>query len=243
MKLNPNKTEIIIFTPDSSSKLIGLVHPSIGHITFKNSVKLLGVNLDDILSLESHVNSLTSSCYYHLRNIGQLKHKLSREDLKILTHSVISSKLDYCNVILFGINEGLIQKLQKVQNAAARLICKLPKHSSVTDAIKELHWLHVQERCVYKILLIVYKRFSCTSPSFLNSLLEISNLDTRKLKHTYYNTKHGRRAFRYTAPRLWNTLPLHLRTEESIATFKKKLKTYLFTDAGEIVKAIHPYME
>ena len=145
---------IIIFTPYSSRKHIGLVHPSIGHITFKNSVKLLGVNLDDILSLESHVNSLTSSCYYHLRNIGQLKHKLSREDLKILTHSVISSKLDYCNVILFGINEGLIQKLQKVQNAAARLICKLPKHSPVTEAIKDLHRLHVKEDVCIKYSLL-----------------------------------------------------------------------------------------
>ena len=245
LKLNPNKTEIIIFTPDSSSKLIGLVHPSIGHITFKNSVKLLGVNLDDILSFESHVNSLTSSCYYHLRYIGQLKHKLSREDLKILTQSVISSKLDYCNVILFGINDGLIKQLQKVQNAAARLINKLPKHSSVTKAIEDLHWLRVKERCVYKILLIVYKHFSCTSPNFLDSFLETSNLETRKLKLTYYNTKHGRRAFSYTAPRMWNKLPEQMRTEESIVTFKKNLKTHLFTTrtAREIINAICPYTE
>merc|ERR1712055_500791 len=245
LKLNPNKTEIIIFTPDSSSKLIGLVHPSIGHITFKNSVKLLGVNLDDILSIESHVNSLTSSCYYHLRNIGQLKHKLSREDLKILTHSVISSKLDYCNVILFGINDELIKQLQKVQNAAARLINKLPKHSSVTKAIEDLHWLRVKERCVYKILLIAHKHFSCTSPNFLNNLLETSNSETKKLKLTYYNTKHGRRAFSYTAPRMWNKLPEHMRTEESIVTFKKNLKTYLFTPhiAREIINAICPYTE
>ena len=243
LKLNPNKTEIIIFTPDTSSKLIGLAHPNIGHITFKNSVKLLGVNLDDILSFESHVNSLTSSCYYHLRYIGQLKHKLSREDLKILTQSVISSKLDYCNVILFGINDGLIKQLQKVQNAAARLINKLPKHSSVTKAIEDLHWLRVKERCVYKILLIVYKHFSCTSPSFLSNFLETSNSETRKLKLTYYNTNHGRRAFSYTAPRMWNKLPEHMRTEESIVTFKKNLKTYLFTPhtAREIINAICPY--
>ena len=132
-----------------------------------------------------------------------------------------------------------------MQNAAAKLICKLPKHSSVTKAIEDLYWFCVKERCVYKILLIVYKRFSYTSPSFLNSLLEISNLDTRKLKHTYYNTKHGRRAFSYTAPRLWNKLPLHMRTEESIVTFKKNLKTYLFTTANarEIIKAIQPYTE
>ena len=101
LKLNPDKTEIILFTPDSSRKFIGLVHPATGHISLKNCVKLLGVNLDETLSLESHVNSLVSSCYYHLRNIGKLKHRLSSDDLQTLKHSVISSKLDYCNVILF----------------------------------------------------------------------------------------------------------------------------------------------
>ena len=243
LKLNPDKTEIILFTPDSSGKFIGLVHPDTGHIRFKNCVKLLGVNLDETLSLESHVNSLTSSCYYHLRNIGKLKHRLSSDDLQTLTHSVISSKLDYCNVILFGLNLNLIQKLQKVQNAAARLIYKLPKHSSVSDVIEELHWLRVEQRCIYKILLIVYKHFSSTSPSFLSSLLEISNLETKMLKCTYYNTKYGRRAFRYTAPRLWNKLPQDLRTEESINTFKKKLKTFLFQHTGDIIKGINMYKE
>ena len=139
LKLNPSKTEIILFTPDSSRKLIGLVHPNTGHIGFKNTVKLLGVSLDDTLTLESHVNSVTSSCYYHLRNIGKLKHRLSPDDLLTLTHSVISSKLDYCNVILFGLNSSLIQKLQKVQNGTTRLIYKLPKNTSVTNAIRKLH--------------------------------------------------------------------------------------------------------
>ena len=143
LKLNPDKTEIILFTPDSSRKFIGLVHPATGHISLKNCVKLLGVNLDETLSLESHVNSLVSSCYYHLRNIGKLKHRLSSDDLQTLTQSVIS-KLDYCNVILFGLNLSLMQKLQKVQNAAARLVYKLPKHSSVSGVIEELHWLRVE---------------------------------------------------------------------------------------------------
>ena len=205
----------------------------------------LGVKFEKnyILTLKSHVNSVTSSCYYHLRNIGKLKHRLSSDDLLTLTHSVISSKLDYCNVILFGLNSSLIQKLQKVQNAAARLIYKLPKRSSVSEVIRKLHWLRVEQRCVYKILLIVYKRFSCTCPSFLCSLLEISHLETRELKCTYYNTKYGRRAFRYTAPRLWNKLPRALRTEESINTFKRSLKTYLFNNTEEILNALDMYRE
>ena len=160
-----------------------------------------------------------------------------------LTHSVISSKLDYCNVILFGLNSRLIENLQKVQNAAARLIFKLPKRSSVRDEIRRLHWLRVEQRFVYKILLTVYKRFYCTCPSFLYSLLEISDSETKSLECTYYNTKHGRRAFRYTAPRLWNKLPLKMRKVESLDTFKKKLKTHLFDHTREILSVLNVYRE
>ena len=243
LKLNPDKTEIILFTPDSSRKLIGLVHPYTGHIRLKNNVKLLGVNLDDTLTLEPHVNSVISSCYFHLRDLGKLKHNLSSDDLSTLTHSVISSKLDYCNVILFGLNSSLIEKLQKVQNAAARLINKIPRRKSVRNEIGKLHWLRVKERCVYKILLIVYKRLYCTCPSFLCNILEISDPERKKLKCTYYETKYGRRAFRFSAPRLWNQLSLEMRTEKSIDTFKKKLKTYLFKHTGDILKGLDKYME
>ena len=243
LKLNPDKTEIILFTPDSSEKLIGLMHPYTGHIRFKNSVNLLGVNLDDTLTLEPHVNDMISSSYYHLREIGKLRHYPSSEDLLTLTHSVISAKLDYCNVIMFGLHSRLIENLQKVQNAAARFIFKLPKRSSVRDVIRKLHWLRVEQRVVYKILLTVYKRFYCTCPSFLYSLLEISNSETMSLKCTYYNTRHGKRAFRYTAPRLWNRLPSDMRKIESLETFKRNLKTYLFYHTGEILNALSMYME
>ena len=134
-----------------------------------------------------------------------------------------------------------MHKLQKVQNAAARLIYKLPKRSTVSEVIEELHWLRVEQRRIYKILLIVYKHFSSTSPSFLSSLLEITNSETRKLKDTYFNTKYGRRAFRYTAPRLWNELPLVLRTENSTDVFKDKLKTYIFAHTSDIMKGINKY--
>ena len=241
LKLNPNKTEVIIFTPDGSEKINGLVHPDIGCLRFNNCVTLLGVDLDESLSFESHVSELVSSCYFQIRNIGKIKNRLPSEDLQILVHSVISSKLDYCNVILFGIKQNFIQKLQKVQNAAARLIYKLPKYSSVSHAIRELHWLRVDQRIVYKILLIVYKHFSCISPGYLNNLLEIVNVETRTLKLNHYTSKYGRRAFSYVAPRFWNRLPQCLRTETSLDVFKKKLKHIMFNNIGNIMETINMY--
>ena len=243
LKLNPDKTEVIIFTPESSKKLIGLAHPHTGCISFNNCVKLLGVNLDDTLSLETHVNDIVSSCYYHLRCIGKIKNRLPSKELQLLVQSVISSKLDYCNVILIGINKNLIQKLQKVQNAAARLIYKLPKRSSVRQEIWKLHWLRVDQRIVYKILLIVYKHYNCISPDYLNNLLKTRDVETKRLELTKYKSKQGRRAFSYVAPMYWNSLPSDIRTITSIDTFKQKIKHILFNGTGNTMNAVEVYKD
>ena len=239
LKLNPNKTEVILFTPNGPEKINGLVHPDFGCLRFNNSVTLLGVDLDESLSFESHVSELVSSCYFQIRNIGKIKNRLPSEDLQILVHSVITSKLDYCNVILFGIKQNFMQKLQKVQNTAARLIYKLPKYSSVSHVIRELHWLRVDQRIVYKILLIVYKHCSGISPGYLNNLLEFANVEIRTLKLRYYTTKYGQRAFSYVAPRFWNHLPYEIRTKISVDTFKRKLKHIIFNNKVNIMGAIN----
>ena len=137
----------------------------------------------------------------------------------------------------------MMQKLQKVQNAAARLIYKLPMRSSVSHVIHKLHWLRVEQRIVYKILLIVYKHYNCISPDYLNTLLETANVETRTLSVRYYNTKSGRRAFSYVAPRFWNSLPKDIRTITSIDIFKKKLKHILFNEEGSIMTTIDRYRE
>ena len=134
-----------------------------------------------------------------------------------------------------------MQKLQKVQNAVARLIYKLPKHSSVSHIICDLHWLRVDQRIVYKILLIVYKHFCCISPGYLNNLLEIINIESRTLKLNHYTSKYGRRAFSYVAPRFWNHLPQDLRVETSLDVFKRKLKHILFNYTGNIMETKNMY--
>ena len=134
-----------------------------------------------------------------------------------------------------------MQKLQKVQNTTARLIYKLPKCSSVSHVIRELHWLRVDQRIVYKILLIVYKHCSGISPGYLNNLLEFANVEIRTLKLRYYTTKYGRRAFSYVAPRFWNHLPYEIRNETSVDTFKRKLKHIMFNNIDNIMGAITIY--
>ena len=242
LKLNPSKTEVILFSPKGSEKINGLFLNDSSCLRFCNTVELLGVSLDESLTFESHVNGLVSSCYYHLRNIGKMKRNLTKADLLSLVHSVVSSKLDYCNAILYGINRDVINRLQKVQNAAARLIYKLPKRSSVSEIIRELHWLRVDERIVYKILVLVFKHFCCISPGNLHKLLHIDDAETRHLKLEHFTSRKGRRSFSYVAPRFWNKLPIALRTLTDVAKFKKQLKYNIFNNIGNIMGAVKMYI-
>ena len=115
---------------------------------------------------------------------------MSKNDFESYVHSIISSKLDYCNVVLYGINKSVVYKLQMLQDAAARLIFKLPKHCSVSDAIRQLHWLRVEERIIFKIILFVYKFFTSNGPAFLDKILEIVDVESRLLKRKNLNTKY-----------------------------------------------------
>ena len=204
-------------------------------IRYSDAVKNVGVWLDECLNMNKHVNKIVSHCYKLLKDIGRIRIVLSRKHTEMLVHAVISSRLDYCNSLFFNMNKSNMYKLQKVQNAAARLVTRTRKRDSVSGVIKELHWLKVESRIIFKLLLIVhkcvwglcsanisnkskYKKHNCRPNDYLL-------LETRKVQ-----TKYGKRTFEYAGPRLWNALPLEVRTEEKRECFKKRIKTMLFKD-------------
>ncbi len=130
----------------------------------------------------------------------------------------------------------MISKLQNVQNAAARVIVGARKYDHITPVLKDLHWLPVELRIVFKINLLTYKCLHNLAPKYLTDLLAVyspgrtlrCNLD-KKLKTQKYNTSnYGLRAFSIHAPRLWNDLPDFVRLAPSVHVFKSRLKTHLF---------------
>ena len=74
------------------------------------------------------------------------------------------SRLDYGNSVLIGLLIHLIRRLQSVQNAAARLVCKLRRFDHITDALIGLHWLRIPERVIYKIAVLTFKVLYGTAP-------------------------------------------------------------------------------
>ena len=131
------------------------------------SVKDLGVLIDSSLTMSEHVNALTKSCFFQLRQIRTIKRCLPRNARETLVRAFVSSRLDYCGTLLYNIGEGLLTKLRSVQNAAARLILDARKYDHATPLLKDLHWLPIRQRIDFRVSSLVYKCLHNMAPSYL----------------------------------------------------------------------------
>ena len=157
---------------------------------------------------------------------------------KTLVHAYVTSRLDYCNSLVYGMAKEFTEKLQRVQNTAARLITRTRKFDHITPILKDLHWLPIVERIKYKVLLLAYKAQHGLAPKYLEDLVVpyVPPRDNLRSKDQHLledkvRTKlksYGDRSFRKAAAVLWNALPLYLRMAKSVTIFKSQLKTYLF---------------
>ena len=237
---------MVLFHPKSLRNQMIIGESIIGEecIRYSREVKNVGVWLDCHFSMDKHVNSIVSHCYHLLKNIGRIRNILSDEHTEMLVHAVITSRLDYCNSLLINISKSNVFKLQKVQNAAARLVVRGGKRCSISKILKELHWLPVESRIVFKILLLVFKCIHEQCSKNLEIRYKLHNCrpqDFLMLEVKHANTVYGRRTFSYAGPRLWNALPLHARTEENIDPFKRQVKTLLFEGTLQFKKRAFMY--
>ena len=242
LRLNATKTKILVIIPPSLRNAIKIKGTFIDGscIRFDNSAKNLGVVIDDELTFREHVGKLVTSCNITIRKLSKIKDFLTYEQLRTAVCSFIFSTLDYCNALLYGIQEELLDKLQSVQNSAARLVKGKNKFKgSTSEFIRKCHWLRIRERIVFKICLLVHKCLHGSAPACLKEMLNYSGSDrTMKLIQPTHKGSHGSRSFARVAPKLWNLLPLHLRTEKDVSNFKKSLKTFLFDGFHEFQQKI-----
>ena len=161
---------------------------------------------------------------------------LDESSKKVLVSSFILSRLDYCNSLLANLPNESINKLQRCQNNAARLVLKKKKSDHVTPMFLHLHWLPVKARIEYKIAILTYKCMNNSAPNYLSSFLT-PYTPSRSLRSesknllrvpTYKYKKYGERSFFFYAPHIWNELPLTLKNSPTEAQFKSSLKTFLF---------------
>lgn len=243
LKLNDDKTELIVFSTRCNNNISESIRIKIGDAVIEPCpiVRDLGVFLDEHLSMESHVSKLRQCAYQQLRMVGRIRPCLTVDATKSLMRNLVLTRLDYCNALLTGIPAYLSKKLQLVQNNAARIVYRLRKYDHISPALISLHWLPMKFRPQYKLCLLTFKCVKGSGPIYLSNLLNLkeatrslrSSRDSMLLQLPRTSSRLGERAFSVAAPTIWNSLPIELRMEENLESFKKKLKTHFCVIAYE----------
>ena len=156
------------------SQLVALTSPQ----SWKLEIWEYGLTTASITRWQS-INHVKKAAYYHLYNIWCTRKYLSHETVETLMHAFITSRLDYCNSLLYAIPAIDLNKLQRVQNAAARLIRNVPRREHITPVLHSLHWLPIKQRINYKIMLFTFKALNGLTPPYIQDLICI------KVKSTY----------------------------------------------------------
>ena len=241
LKLNQDKTELLFFPAKSSPTRELTISVDNTLVSSVPTARNLGVVLDSHLSFKEHIASVTRSCRFTLYNIRKIRPFLTQESAQLLIQTSVISKLDYCNSLLTGLPACTLKPLQLIQNAAARLVFNQPRFSHVTPLLRSLHWLPVAARTEYKTLMLVFKASKGMAPPYLQSLIEakkprgyaLRSANTGLLEEPSLKTAGQKstrpRQFALLAPKMWNKLPVALRTTDSLPRFRRDLKTHLFT--------------
>ena len=246
LKLNEDKTECLFVGRELDRDRMNVQSLSVNNtdITVGDQVKNLGVLLDTELLMKDQISHVVKVAGYHLRNISFIKKYLDENSIKKLISNHVISKLDYTNSVYYGLPNYLLKKLQLIMNRAARLIKGRSLRDRVTPILIELHWLPVKARIVYKQCVMVRQAIRHGKPKYVRDMLTDFRTDSdiilrhdddgdRLMEPRFYK-EAGRRAFVNCAPRLYNAIPANIKMAETVDVFKKRLKTYLFTEAYDL---------
>ena len=242
LKMNPAKTEFIYFGNRRQLQKceISSINVAGDLILRTDLIKYLGVWFDSGLSFKTHITKKCRAAMTNFTRIRSIRNLLTQEATESLLLSLCISHLDYCNSILYGLPDSTIKKLQRVQNACARLVLRRSKWDSAKDCLSSLHWLPIKQRITFKLCVLTYKLLHAKGPKYLQSLLQYRN-PPRTLRsssdslllvipHTKLKT-FAERSFKVAAPTVWNELPFHIRSSSSLPIFKRNLKTHLYKAA------------
>ena len=240
LKLNDNKTVAIVAASRNHKSKHNITVIKIGDcdIAPSPSARNIGVVFDSEMSMVQQVNQVCRAAYWHLHTISTIRSCLTCDAAARLVLTLVVSRLDYGNALLVGLPDTLISKLQRVQNAAARLVVRCRRRDHITPVLKRLHWLPVRQRITYKLMLLTFRALHGLAPAYISDLLQpytparrLRSASNHDLSVPSSNTRYGDRMFAVSAPRIWNTLPIELKSAQTLAAFKRLLKTHLFREA------------
>ena len=201
-------------------------------------IKYLGALIDERLSFKQFINSKYRMAMWNLQKLKAIRNVLTDDACKTLISALVLSHLDYTNMILIGLPEVDIKKMQIVQNMAAKLVLNCSAMESSTCCLRNLHWLPIRERIEHKLIRMTYKCLNGEAPDYLSDLLSVIPESIRMLKSSnrykqllvprVKRKTFAARSFSIMAPSLWNELPDSFWKDSSVEIFKAELKTLLF---------------
>ena len=160
------------------------------------------------------------------------------ETAKTVACSIVTSRIDYCNSLFYGMTARNFSKLQRIQNTVARIVSGNRRFDHIKPVLKELHWLPVRERVDFKIGCMTFKALRNKQLTYLADVLHsyvpalsLRSSSMNNLDVPFVRTKIATVAFSVAAPAIWNSLPFTVRSSDTFQTFRKGLKSHLFDRA------------
>ena len=204
LKLNDAKSEFLQIQSKFGNKSSSIdITIGTDHIKPTTSARNLGILFNETLCLSPHVSNICKSAVFQLRQISRIRDFLTKDATKTIVHSLVTSRLDYCNSVLAGLPNHDIKRLQCIQNAAACLTTNTRKYDHISPILQQLHWLPVKYRITFKILVLTYKALNDLAPPYIKSMLKpytparpLRSASNMSLVVPCYKTKaYGAKAF------------------------------------------------
>ncbi len=241
--VNPTKTQCIFL---GNRQLLSHIPENVKiqfdgtSISPSTHVNNLGLHMDRYMAFDKHVTELTKKALGTLIYINRVSINFDKETRKIVVQSLVLSQINYCINIWGTTNTTLLQKVQKIQNFAARVsIGGMKKYDHVSPAFRELGWLKVKQRYVFAICVAMYKFLKGIYPHWLKSFLTVQNV-TRSITRQRNNlavprtkTDTGAKAFSVSGPKMWNSLPANVSSATTLSSFKSRLTKDMLSDTRD----------
>ena len=236
--INPDKTKLIVFgTKQMLSRLDDFKLSLLGkELTPCDSVRDLGVYVDSQLSYDKHVSKTVSSCVSRLCQINRVKHVFDKRTLKLVINALVFSRLFYCSSVWSNTAKKNVDKLQLVQNFAARIVANKRKYEHVTPILRSLNWLPVRDQLYFRDAVLAFKCMSGLAPVYLSDKLitrstvskrELETRNSQMLNIPLFRTATGQKTFYYRTVNIWNNLNNDIKLCIDVNSFRNKLRGVL----------------
>ena len=173
------------------------------------------------MPFDHHIKHFCKSLVCQFKSLFKIREYVNKESAATVVYALITSNLNYCNSLFYGLPNYQLRKLQLLENMAARFVFGARKFDHISPILVKRHWLPISYHVVFKLLLLVFKALNGLGPRYLVELLQYHN-HSRTLRSYFLELllqQKSNTKFSTCAPRLWNNVPLDFRRSKSVSTF------------------------